>query len=144
MALTLGVGCSRAAEVRGLPFIRAYSLDEIGKVPRGARIGFDSVGRFAVMYDGTYAVLNNTAWVDRIDAMPANRTLMTTIRVLDGTYYYGGHASWGIAEPTREGNLRARSLVPPDAPAWTTVTPFNVFRYTANSSPQLSLGSGLI
>lgn len=116
---------SQAEEVRGLPFFRSYSLDEVGKVPRGARIGFDAFGRFAVMYDGLYAVLNDTAWVERIDADPRNRTLMTTIRVMDGTYYYGGRASWGIAEQTREGTLRARSLVPADAPAWTTVTPFN-------------------
>jgi signal transduction histidine kinase len=115
----------RAAEVRGLPFYRAYSLDDIGKVPRGARIGFDSFGRFAVMYDGIYAVLNDTAWVDRVDPDPKNRTLMTTLRVADGTYFYGGRASWGIAEQTREGTLRAHPLVPPDAPAWTTVTAFN-------------------
>ena len=116
---------SSGGEVRGLPFIRAYSLDEIGKVPRGARLGFDSFGRFAVMYDGIYAVLNDTAWVDRIDEAPANRTLMTIVRVVNGAYYYGGRASWGVAEQTSEGNLRARSLVPPDAPAWTKVTPFS-------------------
>jgi signal transduction histidine kinase len=112
-------------EARGLPFIRTYSLDEIGKVPRAARLGFDSFGRFAVMYDGIYTVLNDTAWVDRIDAAQASRNSMTTIRVVNGVHYYGGRASWGIAEQTDEGTLRARSLVPPDAPAWTAVTPFN-------------------
>ncbi len=125
-ALWLGtVGLVHAEGVRGLPFIRAYSLEEIGKVPRGVRLGFDSYGRFAVMYDGVYAVLNDTTWVDRIDANPANRTLMTTLRVVDGTYFYGGRASWGIAEQTQEGNLRAHPLVPNDAPAWTKVTAFN-------------------
>ncbi|MDQ5978357.1 MAG: hypothetical protein QG602_1331, partial [Verrucomicrobiota bacterium] len=44
--------------------------------------------------------------------------------VVNGVYYYGARASWGIAEQTGEGHLRARSLVPPDAPAWTALTPF--------------------
>lgn len=115
---------TRGDAVRGLPFIRAYSLDEIGRVPRAARLGFDSFGRFAVIYDGIYTVLNDTAWVDRIDPTADGRTLMTTVRVVNGVHYYGGRASWGIAEQTGEGYLRARSLVPPDAPAWTALTPF--------------------
>jgi signal transduction histidine kinase len=116
-----------AGEVRprGLPFIRTYPLDEIGSVPRGLRLGFDSFDRFAVMYDGIYSVLNDSVWVNRIDRTAVNRTLMTTIRVGDGNYFYGGRGSWGLAELTDEGLFRARPFVPPDAPAWTKVTPFN-------------------
>ncbi|BET67535.1 hypothetical protein ASA1KI_24530 [Opitutales bacterium ASA1] len=132
VALTLSMlgSCAGAAsqrdgeEVRGLPFIRAYSLDEIGRVPRAARLGFDSFGRFAVMYDGIYTVLNDTAWVDRMDAAPTSRDTMTIVRVVNGAYYYGARASWGIAEQTGEGHLQARSLVPHDAPDWTALTPF--------------------
>lgn len=130
LALTLLGSClgaaaaTRGEDARGLPFIRAYSLDEIGRVPRAARLGFDSFGRFAVMYDGIYTVLNDTAWVDRMEAAPDSRNTMTIVRVVNGVYYYGARASWGIAEQTGEGHLRARSLVPPDAPAWTALTPF--------------------
>ena len=110
---------------RGLPFIRTYPLDEIGSVPRGLRLGFDAFGRVAVMYDGIYSVLNDSAWVDRIDAGATSKVQMTTIKVADGKYYYGGRGSWGTVEMTAEGNFRAAPLAPADAPAWTRVTPFN-------------------
>ena len=119
------LGLTRSEETKGLPFIRTYPLDEIGGVPRGLRTGFDSFGRFAVMYDGIYSVLNDSTWVNRIDAESANRIRMTTIRVVDGKYYYGGRGSWGTVELTPEGRFRAHPLVPADAPTWTSVTPFN-------------------
>ncbi|MDQ5979294.1 MAG: hypothetical protein QG602_2268, partial [Verrucomicrobiota bacterium] len=92
LALTLLGSClgaaaaTRGEDARGLPFIRAYSLDEIGRVPRAARLGFDSFGRFAVMYDGIYTVLNDTAWVDRMEAAPDSRNTMTIVRVVNGVY----------------------------------------------------------
>ena len=122
---------SDPAQTRGLPFIRTYPLDEIGNVPRGLRLGFDAFGRVAVMYDGIYSVLNNSAWVDRIDKTAESRLRMTTIKVAEGKYYYGGRGSWGTAELTPEGNFRAAPLVPPDAPAWTQVTAFNKLLGTA-------------
>lgn len=110
---------------RGLPFIRTYPLDEIGKVPRGLRLGFDSFGRLAVMYDGIYSVLNDSAWVNRIDRVSTNRGLMTVIRPINGKYFYCGRNSWGKVDLTPDGLFQAHSLVPPDAPAWTDVTSFN-------------------
>ncbi|HEY4246219.1 MAG TPA: sensor histidine kinase [Lacunisphaera sp.] len=112
-------------EPRGLPFIRTYPLDEIGKVPRGLRMGFDSFGRLAVMYDGIYSVLNDSAWVNRIDPASTNRTLMTTIRAINGKYFYCGRSSWGTVDLTSDGHFHAHPLVPSDAPAWTDVTSFN-------------------
>ncbi len=114
-----------AGPPRGLPYIRTYPLDEIGSVPRGLRLGFDAFGRVAVMYDGIYAVLNDSAWVERIDPASASKVRMTTIRVADGRYYYGGRGSWGTVEMTADGHFSAKPLVPADAPAWTSVTPFN-------------------
>ena len=70
----------RAEQPRGLPYIRSYPLDEIGNVPRGLRLGFDRFGRIAVMYDGIYSVLNDSAWVERIDPASASKVRMTTIR----------------------------------------------------------------
>jgi signal transduction histidine kinase len=110
---------------RGLPFIRTYPLDEIGKIPRGLRLSFDSFGRLAVMYDGIYSVLNDSAWVDRIDPASTNRTLMTVIRPFNGKYFYCGRSSWGVVDLTPDGRFRAHPLVPADAPAWTDVTSFN-------------------
>lgn len=109
---------------RGLPFIRTYPLDEIGSVPRSLRLGFDAHGRVAVMYDGIYAVLNDSVWVSRIDPTSPSRVRMTTLVVAGGKYYYGGRGSWGTVEPAADGRLRAVPLVPADAPAWTKVNPF--------------------
>src|SRR5690242_3060415 len=123
------LGCPGLAEVeqipRGLPFIRTYPLDEIGQVPRNLRLGFDTFGRVAVMYDGIYAVLNETTWVDRVEPDAENRFRMTTVKSAGETTYYGGRGSWGTVEITVEGRLRSRPLVPVDAPAWTRVTAFN-------------------
>src|SRR5574344_2090415 len=77
---------------RGLPFIRSYPLDEIGNVPRGLRLGFDEFGRLAVMYDGIYAVLNDSAWLDRIGTSASKEMRMTTIAVSNGQHYYGGRS----------------------------------------------------
>ncbi len=116
---------ARADDLRGLPFIRTYPLDEIGHVPRGLRLGFDAFGRIAVMYDGIYAVLNDTTWVDRIDQAPSSRLQMTTIKFADGQYFYGGRGSWGKVAVTADGSFQAAPLVPENAPDWTSVTPFN-------------------
>lgn len=113
-----------ATQPRGLPFIRTYPLDEIGNVPRSLRLGFDAHGRVAVMYDGIYAVLNDSVWVSRIDPTSPSRVRMATLVFADGRYYYGGRGSWGTAEPADDGRLRATPLVPAGAPAWTNVNPF--------------------
>ena len=115
---------------RGLPFIRSYSLDEIGSVPRRLRLGFDSFGRVAVMYDGIYTVLNDSTWVDRIDKSSGNKVRMTTIKPVNGNNYYGGRGSWGTVEVTPDGRYRAAPLVPPDAPEWTRVNAFNALLST--------------
>ena len=42
--------------IRGLPFSRIYSLEDVGYVPRGSRLNFDAFGRVAVIHEGVYAV----------------------------------------------------------------------------------------
>ncbi len=121
-ALTANAGVSQP---RGLPFIRSYPLDEIGNVPRNLRLGFDSFGRVAVMYDGIYAVLNDSSWGHRIKRAPGSKELMTSIKVANGKYYYGGRGSWGAVEFNTDGSFKAAPFVPADAPSWTSVTPFN-------------------
>jgi len=125
--MCLGTLAARAGtdQPRGLPFIRTYPLDEIGSVPRGLRLGFDSFGRIAVMYDGIYSVLNDSAWVDRVETASTSKVRMTRLISSNGKYYYGGRGSWGRAELAADGRFKAAPLVPPDAPAWTSVTAFN-------------------
>ncbi len=116
----------RSPVVHGLPFSRIYSLEDIGYVPRGSRLNFDSFGRVAVIHDGVYAVLNDTVWSNIVDTDEASRTPMTSVvRAADGQTYYAGRASWGLAEFGAGGKLHAHPLVPPDPPAWIRTVTFD-------------------
>lgn len=126
--LVIGSVAASAAgdSIRGLPFSRTYSLEDIGYVPRGSRLNFDAFGRIAVIHDGVYAVLNDTAWLNVIDAEQAARTPMTeVVHAGYGRNYYGGRATWGLAEFGLDGKLRAKPLVPANPPAWTRTTTFD-------------------
>ncbi|HUR60552.1 MAG TPA: sensor histidine kinase, partial [Opitutaceae bacterium] len=115
-----------AGGIRGLPFTRTYSLDDIGYVPRGSRLNFDSFGRIAVIHDGIYAVLNDTAWINVAHEDEAARTPMNdVVHAGYGHSYYGGRASWGLAEFGPDGKIHAKSLVPPNPPPWTRTATFN-------------------
>jgi signal transduction histidine kinase len=114
-----------AAGIRGLPFSRVYSLEDVGFVPRGSRLGFDAYGRVAVIHDGVHAVLNDTAWLNLADTTTPNRAaILHVVQGPDGKTYYGSLGSWGRAELRPDGRLHAVSLVPPDPPAWTLGTTF--------------------
>jgi signal transduction histidine kinase len=114
-----------ASEIRGLPFSRIYSLEDIGYVPRGSRLGFDAFKRVAVIHDGVYAVLNDTTWLNLADTSEDGRVPVTNlVHGRDGKSYYGGLGSWGRAEIQADGKLHAISLVPKNSPVWTKATTF--------------------
>lgn len=125
-AMFVNVAASAAgSDIRGLPFMRTYSLDDIGYVPRGSRLNFDSFGRIAVIHDGVYAVLNDTAWINVAHGDEASRTPMNdVVHAGYGRSYYGGRASWGMAEFGPDGKIHAKPLVPPNPPGWTRTTTF--------------------
>src|SRR4051812_32283949 len=105
--------------VRGLPFTRSYSLEDIGYGPRGSNLGFDRFGRVAVIHDDVYAVLNDTTWLNIVDANTSARIPMSNILAApDGQRYYGALASWGLVETRPDGLLHPISMVPANAPAW--------------------------
>lgn len=114
-----------AASVRGLPFSRVYSLEDIGYVPRGSRLGFDAFGRLTVMHDGVYAVLNDTTWLNLADTITPDRAAIThVVQGRDGVAYYGSLGSWGRAELQADGKVHTIPLVPAHPPAWTQATTF--------------------
>ncbi len=106
--------------VRGLPFTRSYSLEDIGFVPRGALIDFDRYGRLAAIHDAVYAVLNDTVWLNL--SVPGNSAdfvpMSNVVQAPDGRSYYGARNSWGYAEIRQDGRLHAVPLVPPNPPDW--------------------------
>jgi signal transduction histidine kinase len=114
-----------AAGIRGLPFSRVYSLEDIGYVPRGSRLAFDAFDRLAVVHDGVYAVLNDTTWMHIPVVSDAARVAMATIaRGHDGVTYYGALGSWGRIETQSDGRLRAILLSEDQRPDWTHATTF--------------------
>jgi hypothetical protein len=115
----------RNDSIRGLPFSRTYSLEDIGYVPRGSRVNFDIFGRVAVIHEGVYAVLNDTVWSNLSEPNdPTHYPINDVVHTAHGSFY-GGRASWGLAEFGPDGKLHARSLVPPNAPAWTRTSTFD-------------------
>lgn len=121
----VGAISTRAAEVRGLPFTRSYSLEEVGSASRGARLDFDPFGRVAVIREGIYAVLNDTLWLNLAEPESSGSVPMTNvIAARDGRFYYGGLASWGEAQLQTNGRFRGVPLVPANAPDWVRLAAF--------------------
>ncbi len=117
--LALALECAAQLDsVRGLPFTRRYSLEDIGYGPRGARLDFDRFGRVAVIHDGVYAILNDTTWSNIAERGVDRITMSNVAAAPDGRMYYGARASWGLAETKSDGLLHAVPLVPPDPPEW--------------------------
>jgi signal transduction histidine kinase len=117
---------SCAEGLRGLPFTRAYPLEELGYVPRGVRLSFDPLGRLVVIHDEVYAVLNDTEWVDLADKTPIRGINMTNVaRGQDGRTYFAGRGSWGRVEGLTTDELQLVPLTPPNRPKWTNSTSFS-------------------
>jgi signal transduction histidine kinase len=111
--------------VNGLPFTRSYPYDEISNEARGARLDFDSLGRVAVIRNGSYVVLNDTAWIDIADKTTDGSTSIQVVKDAHGVSYYGAIGSWGTVDYSVEGKLRPVSFLPPQYPKWVPVTNFN-------------------
>ncbi len=134
VAIAVAAGGARARAtppaVRGLPFTRSYPLEEIGNVPRGARLTFDRFGRVALVQDGFYTVLNDTVWLDLEGRSSGEVTMTNVVHADDGQAYYTGGGSWGRVELTRQGKLHPAPLVPASPPKWVLTTNFNEIAIT--------------
>lgn len=104
--------------IRGLPFTRSFSWEDIGYGPRGAHLSFDRFGRVTVIHDGVYAVLNDTMWLNLADREPGGIQMSSVIQAADGRMYYGARGSWGVAEIRSNGLLSAVPLGPAQMPEW--------------------------
>jgi signal transduction histidine kinase len=129
--------------VRGLPFTRFYSFDEIGSVSAGARLTFDPIGRLGVMYQGAYFVLNDTAWLDIAGKDRGNLEMMQVVGDGSGRFFYGAAASWGAVESGPDDKLHPRSLVPRSRPEWTKTSTFTEI-VTTNTGVYFSGWEGIV
>ncbi|HEY0945413.1 MAG TPA: histidine kinase, partial [Opitutaceae bacterium] len=118
--------------IRGLPFTRRYSFEDIGYGPRGARLDFDRFGRVAVIHDGVYTVLNDTVWLNIADRDPERIPMSNVVLAPDGRMYYGARASWGLTETGSDGLLHAVSLGPVNPPEWIRSAAFSDLITTAD------------
>src|SRR5262245_8498997 len=106
LAANPGVGADApiAGEL-GLPYTRFYSYDEIGNVSRGVRLGFDPLGRIAVIRAGACVVLNDTTWTDISAREDNNPAMEYLVFGQGGEAYYSAFGTWGSAR-IHQGKLR--------------------------------------
>lgn len=113
----------RADQSLGLPFRRFYSFDEIGNVSRGARLGFDRLGRLVASRSGACSVLNDTVWISLADKVAGDTSMQRLVFGPDGTVYHSAFGQWGIAV-LRDGRLRPRFEAPESTPKWVQTADF--------------------
>ncbi|PTY06112.1 sensor histidine kinase [Opitutaceae bacterium EW11] len=126
-AATLLAGAAGAAvdNIRGLPFVRSYPLDEIGYIPRGSHLAFDAYGRLTLVHSGAYVVLNDTTWVrSTISEDDHDIAIANVVVGRDGQTYYGARGSWGRIETRANGTQHPVSFVPENAPKWIVTASF--------------------
>jgi len=128
--LTAAPAAAQPHPIRGLPFTRLYSIDEIGKVSRGARLSFDHFGRLAVIDKGGYFVLNDAAWLDLAERDFTGESMLNVVEDGRGHSFYGALGSWGQVDYTPTGLMHPRSLAPASAPAWVKDTNFTDIIFT--------------
>jgi len=107
----------------GLPFVRSYSLNEVG-APRGARLGFDALGRVAVFSGQVFTVLNDNTWVPLIDGHARVPRLFDVSWDRDDRYFYGALGSWGLVEMSAGRPPSLHPLRPDTFPQWVRATDF--------------------
>lgn len=110
--------------LRGLPFTRFYSFDEIGSLSAGARLTFDPLGRLMVVQQGACVVLNDTTWLDLAGKVNGKDAVLQMIDDGHGRLYYGATGAWGTVDFASGEKLQPRSLVPHIRPDWITTTNF--------------------
>ena len=107
----------------GLPPKRFYSLDDLGGISSGFRLGFDSIGRVSIVYHNQYLVLNDDRWINRLEEGDSNyHELSQVVCSGEGEAYYTSHGSWGELISTPEGRLSLKRLSPESRPGWTLAT----------------------
>jgi len=127
-------GCTAVAAtpaIRGVPFTRSYSLEDIGHVPRGSRLGFDRFGRVAVIHDAVYVALNDSVWLNIAEHGGKDRIpMVNVVQGPDGRSYYGARGSWGYVEGQADGRLHPDPLVPANPPGWIATALFKDLIFT--------------
>jgi len=129
VVLVFSLACSTSrgsdAGIRGVPFTRSYSLEDIGNVPRGSRLGFDQFGRLAVIHDAVYDVLNDSTWINLAEPGATGRISITSVaQGPDGRSYYGARSSWGYVVSGKDGLVHPVPLVPAQLPTWIATASF--------------------
>ncbi len=108
----------------GLPPSRFYSYDEIGNITRNAHIGFDALGRLAVIDEDAYVVLNDNVWLDLIAPGKTPDRMQEVAADDTGRMFFGALGAWGELRPSRTGLMEQHRLTPGNAPDWVRLTSF--------------------
>ncbi|HEY9156229.1 MAG TPA: hypothetical protein VIM69_13940, partial [Opitutaceae bacterium] len=122
---------ARSAELlRGLPYSRFYSFDEIGDVSSGADLLFDNHGRLAVAKDGVCMALNDGTWLNLLESNKSDIAIQHVFFDAQNHAYFGAVGAWGLLHWTENGQLHPESLKPETSPLWTLRNEFNAALFT--------------
>jgi len=110
----------------GLPPFRFYSLEEIGDVTPGFRLGFDPLGRVAIVRNNQYLVLNDDEWLNLLEDEDLLQYSITQVAFSgEDNFYFSSHGYWGKLEKTAQGKYNPVSLSPEHRPEWTLSSEFD-------------------
>lgn len=107
-----------AGQLRGLPFTRHYSFEEVGEVTAGVQLGNDALNRLTLIQEGAYIVFDGKNWMDLVEQDDPHRNFAQVAIAADGRSYFGSAGNWGVLESTPTGKVRSISFRPLQVPAW--------------------------
>jgi signal transduction histidine kinase len=116
--------------LQGVPCTRLYSYEEIGDVSQGVRMGFDPLGRLALIQRGAFIVLNDATWLDIASRVDYPMDILALDLARDGHWYYGALGDWGIMTMNQRGRLHPESISGSDCPRWCATTNFSEITVT--------------
>lgn len=112
-------------EIKGVPYTRQYSFDDIGGISSGVELSFDPFGRIGLAQNGQYIVLNDESWVPSVER-GADGILVHHVKTDDfGNTYYCSMGSWGRLERSDRELLEPFPMVPQNRPSWTVSANFD-------------------
>ncbi len=123
-----GVLCSQLSfsETVGIPPVRLFSIEDVGNISPGFRLGFDPLGRVSVTYYNEYLVLNDNEWIRLSeDGDEMEHALSHVAYSNDGTPYFSSHGHWGVLNKNEQGYLFPVSISPSERPEWTFANEFD-------------------
>lgn len=115
----------RGSEIKGVPYTRQYSFDDIGAISSGVELSVDFAGRIGLAQNGQYIVLNDESWLTAVSRDAAGTLVRHVTTDETGSSFYCSSGSWGLLTRAQHELLEPVPFMPEDRPLWTTRANFD-------------------